>query len=61
VESDTDFVVILSRRDGSRRFMTDDPLTVGVVRDLIRTGTAEVRSGRQDIDDVPALAVGGAG
>ena len=45
MEADSDFVVILARRDGARKFVTDDPMTVGVVRDLIRSGTAEVRPG----------------
>jgi hypothetical protein len=45
MESDSDFVVVLARRDGSRKFVTDDPLTVGMVRDLIRSGTADTRPG----------------
>lgn len=42
MEQDSDFVVVLARRDGSRKYVTDDPLTVGVVRDLFRTGTAKI-------------------
>jgi len=58
VETDKDFLVVLTTRDGTKRFVTDDELTVGVVRDLMQSGMADVRSAAPVAAPVHALAAG---
>ena len=61
MENDSDFVVVLASRDGTRKIVTDDPLTVGIVRDRIRSATAEVRPWRPTDSQPAALPAGTTG
>jgi hypothetical protein len=48
-------VVVLAGLDGRHRYMTDDPLIVEVVRNLMKSGLEQVEPSRRvELDAVPA-------